>query len=116
MAAQTILFDFTVDTEKTSDPKHRQDIAKIVRNELENIFPQLEMAYQMTMDDGYYCVLAENKDIIVTCRIFQQGLVTINLEYYLEVGKESLMTFDVNIFNFIVPLSSLPPTFSLTLR
>ncbi|XP_037934956.1 spermine synthase isoform X2 [Teleopsis dalmanni] len=94
MAAQTILFDFTVDTEKTSDPKSRQEIAKLLRSELEHIFPQLELAYQMTMDDGYYCVLAENKETIITCRIFNQGLVTINVEYYLEEGKEPIMSFD----------------------
>lgn len=94
MAAQTILFDFTVDKERTGDAKERQEVAKILRHELEHIFPQLEMAYQMPMDDGYFAVLAENKETIVTLRIFQQGLVTINVEYYLEDGKEQLMSFD----------------------
>lgn len=95
MAAQTILFDFTVDKERTSDAKERQEIAKVLRHELEHIFPQLEMAYQMPMDDGYFAVLSENKETFVTLRIFPQGLVTINVEYYLEDGKEQLMSFDV---------------------
>ncbi|KAI8123243.1 spermine synthase isoform X2 [Lucilia cuprina] len=94
MAAQTILFDFTVDKERSGDAKERQEIAKVLRHELEHIFPQLEMAYQMPMDDGYFAVLAENKETIVTLRIFPQGLVTINVEYYLEEGKEQLMSFD----------------------
>ncbi|KAM7355470.1 spermine synthase isoform 2-T2 [Cochliomyia hominivorax] len=94
MAAQTILFDFTVDKERTSDAKERQEIAKVLRHELEHIFPQLEMAYQMPMDDGYFAVLSENKETFVTLRIFPQGLVTINVEYYLEDGKEQLMSFD----------------------
>lgn len=94
MAAQSILFDFTVDSEKTSDAKHRQEIAKTVRHELENIFPQLELAYQMAMDDGYFCVLSENKETIITCRIFHQGLVTVNVEYYLVDGGQPLMSFD----------------------
>lgn len=95
MTAQTILFDFTIEKERAGSAKDRQDIAKILRHELENIFPQLEMAYQMPMDDGYFAVLAENKETFVTLRIFPQGLVTINVEYYLEDGKEQLMSFDV---------------------
>lgn len=97
MAAQTILFDFTVDKERTTDAKERQEIAKLLRQELEHIFPQLNLMYQMPMEHGYYCVLSENQDTIITMRIFQQGLVTINVEYYLENGKEPLMSFDVSI-------------------
>ncbi|XP_005188878.2 spermine synthase isoform X2 [Musca domestica] len=94
MAAQTVLFDFTVDPVRTSDPKERQEIAKVLRHELECLFPQLEQQYQMPMDDGYFAVLTENKETIITVRIFGQGLVTINLEYYLEDGKEQLLSFD----------------------
>uniref|UniRef100_A0A1A9WCZ6 PABS domain-containing protein n=1 Tax=Glossina brevipalpis TaxID=37001 RepID=A0A1A9WCZ6_9MUSC len=94
MTAQTILFDFTVDKERTTDAKERQEIAKLLRHELEHIFPQLNLMYQMPMEHGYYSVLSENQDTIITMRIFQQGLVTINVEYYLENGKEPLMSFD----------------------
>lgn len=103
MAAQTVLFDFTVDPVRTSDPKERQEIAKVLRHELECLFPQLEQQYQMPMDDGYFAVLTENKETIITVRIFGQGLVTINLEYYLEDGKEQLLSFDVRLllWNFL---------------
>lgn len=101
MTAQTILFDFTVDSERTTDTKQRQEIAKVVRGEVENIFPQVELAYQMTMEDGFFCVFTENKETMITLRIFQQGLVTMNIEYYLEDGKEPLMTFDVNKNSYI---------------
>ncbi|XP_073843488.1 spermine synthase isoform X2 [Musca autumnalis] len=94
MAAQTVLFDFTVDPVRTSDAKERQEIAKVLRHELECLFPQLEQQYQMPMDDGYFAVLTENKETIITVRIFGQGLITINLEYYLENGKEQLLSFD----------------------
>lgn len=96
MTAQAILFDFTVDKERTALPIERQEIAKILRHELELVFPQLEMMYQMPMEKGYFCLLAENKEIIVTIRIFLQGLITMNIEYYLEEDKEPLLTFDVS--------------------
>ncbi|KAH8369680.1 hypothetical protein KR093_000596 [Drosophila rubida] len=95
MALQTILFDFTLDAEKTATSSQRQDVARIVRSELEHVFSQLELAYSMeSLDGGYFAVLHENKETIITCRIFQQGLLTINVEYYLADGKEPLMSFD----------------------
>lgn len=99
MALQTILFDFTLDADKTATSAQRQEVARIVRNELEHVFSQLELAYSMeSPDNGYFSVLHENQETIVTCRIFQQGLLTINVEYYLSDGKEPLMSFDVCIY------------------
>ncbi|XP_023033052.1 spermine synthase isoform X2 [Drosophila willistoni] len=95
MAAQTILFDFTLDKDKTADAQQRQEVAKILRNELEHVFPQLELAYSMESEEnGYFSVLHENKDTIITCRIFQHGLLTLNVEYYLPDGKEPIISFD----------------------
>ncbi|EDW40268.1 GL25003 [Drosophila persimilis] len=95
MAAQTILFDFTLDSAKTADEKQRQEVAKILRNELEHVFPQLELAYSMeSPENGYFSVLHENKATIITCRIFQHGLLTVNVEYFLPAGKEPIMSFD----------------------
>ncbi|KAH8316732.1 spermine synthase [Drosophila bipectinata] len=95
MAAQTILFDFTLDKDKTSDEKQRQDVAKILRNELEHIFPQLELAYCMeSPDNGYFAVLHENKATVITVRIFQHGLLTLNVEYFLPEGKEPVLSFE----------------------
>ncbi|XP_016965987.1 spermine synthase isoform X2 [Drosophila biarmipes] len=95
MAAQTILFDFTLDKDKTADEEGRQQVAKILRNELEHLFPQLELAYSMeSPENGYFAVLHENKDTVVTCRIFQHGLLTLNVEYFLPDGKEPIISFD----------------------
>lgn len=99
MAAQTILFDFTLDKDKTGDEKQRQDVAKILRNELEHIFPQLELAYCMeSPENGYFAVLHENKDTVITVRIFQHGLLTLNVEYFLPEGKEPVLSFEVRRF------------------
>lgn len=99
MALQTILFDFTLDADKTATSAQRQEVARIVRSELEHVFSQLELAYSMeSPDNGYFSVLHENQETIVTCRIFQQGLLTINVEYYLSDGKEPLMSFDVCMY------------------
>ncbi|KAH8379169.1 hypothetical protein KR009_003352 [Drosophila setifemur] len=96
MAAQTILFDFTLDKDKTVDEKQRQEVAKVLRNELEHVFPQLELAYTMeSPENGYFAVLHENKDTVITCRIFRHGLLTLNVEYFLPDGKEPSLSFDV---------------------
>ncbi|XP_016990124.1 spermine synthase isoform X3 [Drosophila rhopaloa] len=95
MAAQTILFDFTLDKDKTADEESRVKVAKILRNELEQVFPQLELAYSMeSPENGYFAVLHENKDTVITCRIFQHGLLTLNVEYFLPDGKEPSISFE----------------------
>ncbi|XP_052844413.1 spermine synthase isoform X1 [Drosophila gunungcola] len=95
MAAQTILFDFTLDKNKTADEESRLKVAKILRSELEQVFPQLELAYSMeSPENGYFAVLHENKDTVITCRIFQHGLLTLNVEYFLPDGKEPSISFD----------------------
>ncbi|XP_017128607.1 spermine synthase isoform X1 [Drosophila elegans] len=95
MAAQTILFDFTLDKDKTADEESRLKVAKILRSELEQVFPQLELAYSMeSPENGYFAVLHENKDTVITCRIFQHGLLTLNVEYFLPDGKEPSISFD----------------------
>ncbi|ALC43687.1 CG4300 [Drosophila busckii] len=96
MAAQTILFDFTLSAEsQTTTSAQRQEVAKVIRSELELLFPQLELGYVLeTPENGYFAVLHENKETIVTIRIFKQGLLTINVEYYLPDGKEPLISFD----------------------
>lgn len=106
MALQTILFDFTLDADKTATSAQRQEVARIVRSELEHVFSQLELAYSMeSPDNGYFSVLHENQETIVTCRIFQQGLLTINVEYYLSDGKEPLMSFDVCMYEIQIAVN-----------
>ncbi|KAH8296597.1 hypothetical protein KR054_008485 [Drosophila jambulina] len=104
MAAQTILFDFTLDKDKTSDEKQRLEVAKILRNELEHVFPQLELAYSMeSPENGYFAVLHENKDTVITCRIFQHGLLTLNIEYFLPDGKDGI-SFDAKSLEKILSI------------
>ncbi|XP_017034307.1 spermine synthase isoform X3 [Drosophila kikkawai] len=104
MAAHTILFDFTLDKDKTSDEKQRLEVAKILRNELEHVFPQLELAYSMeSPENGYFAVLHENKDTVITCRIFQHGLLTLNVEYFLPDGKEGI-SFDTKSLEKILAI------------
>lgn len=98
MAAQTILFDFTVAKERVAELLERHEISEVLRRELELVFPQLELIYQMRMDKGYFCTLTENKEVFITLRIFSQGLITINIEYYLEEDKEPLLSLDVSCF------------------
>ncbi|KAL5293504.1 SMS family protein [Megaselia abdita] len=95
MVANTILFDFSVDPSKISDDRQRSEVVKIMRSELENLFPQLKFVYDLNTSDGYLVLLTENNSTIVTIRFFTEpGLITMNIEYYLENGKEQLLSFD----------------------
>lgn len=99
MVANTILFDFSVDPSKITDDRQRSEVVKTMRSELENLFPQLKFVYDMTTSDGYLVLLTENNATVVTIRFYTEpGLITMNIEYYLENGKESILSFDVSNF------------------
>lgn len=103
MVANTILFDFSVDPSKIADDRLRSEAVKVMRSELENVFPQLKFVYDMNTSDGYLVLLTENNATIVTIRFYTEpGLITMNIEYYLENGKEQLLSFDVSISSFVV--------------
>uniref|UniRef100_T1GP33 Spermidine synthase tetramerisation domain-containing protein n=1 Tax=Megaselia scalaris TaxID=36166 RepID=T1GP33_MEGSC len=49
----------------------------------------------MNTADGYLVLLTENNATIITVRFFTEpGLITMNIEYYLDNGKEQLLSFD----------------------
>ncbi|XP_055376286.1 spermine synthase isoform X2 [Condylostylus longicornis] len=95
MSANTVLFDFTIDPSRIGDDSLRADAVKLIRSELERIFSDLKFTYDMHTVDGYFVILSENK-ILITIRFYNQGLITINIEYYLEDAEESKLNFDTS--------------------
>lgn len=94
MAVNTVLIDFVVNPKKITDDSQRSDMTKTIQGELENIFPQLKLVHEMTTEDGHLCLLAENNLILVTVRFFNQGHITVNVEYFKEEGKPAKLDFD----------------------
>lgn len=81
MSANSVLLDFSLDPTRISDEVSRKDIVKLCKEHLEKYLDTLKITYDMLTEDGYLCVLSSGP-IITTIRFFNQGLITINIEYY----------------------------------
>ncbi|XP_052565347.1 spermine synthase isoform X1 [Culex pipiens pallens] len=81
MSANSVLLDFSLDPTRISDEVSRKDIVKLCKEHLEKYLDSLKITYDMLTEDGYLCVLSSGP-IITTIRFFNQGLITINIEYY----------------------------------
>lgn len=82
MSANSVLLDFSLDPTRINDEVSRKDIVKLCKEHLEKYFPGLKITYDMLTDDGYLCILNAPGAVITTIRFFNQGLITINIEYY----------------------------------
>ncbi|XP_058057415.1 spermine synthase isoform X1 [Anopheles bellator] len=95
MSANTILLDFSLDPARINDEESRKDIVKLCKDNLEKYLVGLKLTYDMLTSDGYLCMLNETgSGTIVTIRFFQQGLITINVEYYRKDGDQPIISFE----------------------
>lgn len=82
MSANSVLLDFSLDPTRINDEVSRKDVVKLCKEHLEKFISGLKITYDMLTDDGYLCILNAPGAIITTIRFFNQGLITINIEYY----------------------------------
>ncbi|XP_065085773.1 spermine synthase isoform X2 [Ochlerotatus camptorhynchus] len=82
MSANSVLLDFSLDPTRINDELSRKDVVKLCKEHLEKFISGLKITYDMLTDDGYLCILNAPGAIITTIRFFNQGLITINIEYY----------------------------------
>lgn len=95
MSANSILLDFSLDPARIIDEISRKDIVRVCKEGLEKYLAGLKISYDMLTADGYLCLLNETgTGTIVTIRFFEQGLITINVEYYRKDGDEPKISFD----------------------
>lgn len=82
MSANSVLLDFSLEPSRIGDEVSRKDIVKQCKEHLEKYLPGLKITYDMLTDDGYLCILNAPGAVVTTIRFFNQGLITINVEYY----------------------------------
>lgn len=95
MSANSVLLDFSLDPTRINDEVSRKDIVKLCKEHLEKFISGLKITYDMLTDDGYLCILNAPGAIITTIRFFNQGLITINIEYYRAESEAPKITFEV---------------------
>lgn len=98
MSVQTLLLDFSVDPARVGDESGQKTVFVQLETVLKEYVPNLILAADIKMDGGSLKVLTGKKGTTVSVRMFDRGLVTVNIEYYKEDTEEPLISFKVNLF------------------
>ncbi|CAK1604564.1 unnamed protein product [Parnassius mnemosyne] len=93
MSVQTLLLDFSVDPARLGDESGQKAVFGQLETVLKDYIPNLILAADIKVDGGSLKVLTGKKDTTVSVRLFDRGLVTINIEYYKEDNEEPLISF-----------------------
>lgn len=95
MAANSVLLDFSIEANRITDELTRKDIVKVIKENVEKYFGSLKLIYDMLVDDGYLCILSDDKGVIINLRFFNEGLITLNIEYYKKASEPQRISFEV---------------------
>lgn len=95
MAANSVLLDFSIEPSRITDELSRKDIVKVIKENVEKYFGNLKIVYDMLVDDGYLCILSDNTGVIFSLRFFNEGLITINIEYFKKEADPQKISFEV---------------------
>lgn len=96
MAANSVLLDFSIEPVRITDENSRKSIVKVIKENVEKYFGNLKIVYDMLVDDGYLCILSDNTGVIFTFRFFNEGLITINIEYFKKESDPQKISFEVS--------------------
>lgn len=95
MTANIVLLDFSIEASRISDEQSRKDIVKSVKENVEKYFENLKIVYDLLVEgDGYLCIFM-SQGVIITLRFFNEGLITLNIEYFRKEGAPQKITFEV---------------------
>lgn len=107
MSANSVLLDFSLDPTRINDEVSRKDIVKLCKEHLEKYISGLKITYDMLTEDGYLCILNAPGAVITTIRFFNQGLITVNIEYFRAESEAPKITFEVRRLFFFLGVNSL---------
>lgn len=99
MAANSVLLDFSIEPARVNDEAARNDIVKVVKENLEKYLGNLKLIYQMQVEDGQLTLFGDNAGVVITVRFFNEGLITLNIEYYKKASEPQKISFEVSAKN-----------------
>jgi len=94
MAVNTLLLDFSVSSSIVNSLDQRISILREVENIIRDYLPGLTQITELAIDDGYFRVYKCENGAIITSRIYKNGIITINIEYYRGEKEEPMLTYE----------------------
>ncbi|XP_041975945.1 spermine synthase isoform X2 [Aricia agestis] len=93
MSVHTILLDFSMDPARLGDENGQKTVFNQLETVLKEYVPNLLLTADIKVDGGSLKILTGKKGAIVSVRLFDRGLVTVNIEYYKEDCEDPLISF-----------------------
>ncbi|XP_063532626.1 spermine synthase isoform X2 [Cydia strobilella] len=93
MSVQTLLMDFSIDPARLGDESGQKAVFSQLKSVLKDYVPNLILAAEVAVDGGSLKLLTGKNGTTVSVRLFDRGLVTVNIEYYKEDSEEPLISF-----------------------
>lgn len=97
MSVQTVLLDFSIEPSRISDEVSRKDLVKLLEKGLNEFFPRIKLIFEVSTTDGYLCLFTENQTVFFNVRLFNHGIITVNVEYFKSDTELQILSFDVSI-------------------
>lgn len=98
MSAQSILFDFSIDPTRINGAAECKIIVNSIIQCLQKYFKTPKLLFDSICDDGFLSIYKDEKTIM-SIRIFHQGLITLNIEYYKNDNEQQTLNFEVCNFH-----------------
>lgn len=99
MAVNTILLDFSVDPKLVKDESQLCVVFTNIENILRDFLGNLQVSTSLHVAGGLLKLYTSDFGTVTTVRIFNNGLVTVNIEYYKEEKQEALFSYEVRMIS-----------------
>uniref|UniRef100_A0A336MET6 CSON000359 protein n=1 Tax=Culicoides sonorensis TaxID=179676 RepID=A0A336MET6_CULSO len=93
MSVQTVLLDFSIEPVRVNSDVECKIVVKSIIESLKKYFADPVLIFETTCGDGFMSLFKEGNTVI-TVRCFQQGLITLNIEYFKKDLEEGKISFD----------------------
>lgn len=97
MAANTLLLDFSV---QPSDLKTDQDLSAVatkIESVLRDYLTNLKTVNSLPVDGGLLKLYTSDRGVTTSVRVYNSGLITVNIEYFKGDGQEPVLDYKVGV-------------------
>lgn len=97
MAVNTLLLDFSIDPSQVKSENQITILTTKVENILRDFLTNFKSANSFHVEGSTIKIYTSDLGTITTLRVYDHGLLTLNIEYYKGETQEAVVSFEVSI-------------------
>lgn len=97
MSVHTTLLDFSVDPSTVKNESQVSVLCSNIENVLREYLPNLKTLTSIPFDTDLFKLYSSDGGVTTTLRIFNNGLITLNIEYLKAESQEAQLSFEVKL-------------------